>query len=210
MLGLVLVFVAVVVLIVLAVKLFSWTSEARPVMKVSELRTGDRIYTVTPGVARYLFNGVGIQGGHAMMAVRDDDTGEALILDTTGYNDMPEGDTRPYLHPLADRTEDPDRSEFYVVWRYKGPHISTDRVREIAMKYAGNSFNYKFVEQHISQRWFGAKRDDNPKLCCSELLYVTLVELGLIKWDTSTWSDSFRYLQKQLPQYEGPYDLIEG
>lgn len=209
MLGLVLIVIGILIVVFLASRLFSWTTEARPTITRDQLSTGDIIYSAIPGPSRYLFNLVGIQGGHAMMAVVDDETGEKKLYEITGYRDMKDGNTRPFLHPISDRLDDPDRSEFYMVWKYLGPKISSKRIEELQDKYRENTFNYAFVSDHLRCRFLGYERTTNPVLCCSELVYITLVELGIIEWNDSTWSDSFRYLQcGKLKNYSKAHDLI--
>lgn len=199
----------VVVIVVVSSSLFGPVRESRPSMTRRQLKTGDIIMSTSNSPHRYLFSVAGIEGGHIMMSVVDDSTGEVKLMEVTGYHDWPEGQTKPGMHAIADRIDDEDRDEYITVYRYKGPHIPSAKIEEYIQLMQDCSFNYKFVEEHVKQRFFGIMRPTtNNKLCCSEAVYLCLVHCGVRKFNKHDFVDCFRLLH-HLPSHSEPHDLVE-
>ena len=201
--------VLIVSLVVLPSQLFSWLRVSRNVVQRKDLRTGDILYTSVTGAGNYLFSFAGIQGSHALLVVKDDTTGEVNVLEISGYRDNPSAEAKPCIRPLSDRLQYDDYDSFVSVWKYKGPHIPSSHVHDFLETVKDCSFNYKFIGEHIKQRFLGHKRDlTRDKLCCSELVYLALVYLGVLQFNEYDFSDSFRYLM-QLPTHENAADYMD-
>ena len=198
--------IVIVVSLVLASRLmFGWQRSLRPTVTWDELRTGDILYTSTPGPGAYLFSLAGIQGGHAMMIVRDKD--DVNVLEISGYRDNPAAEARPCIRPLGDRFDTPYKL-YGTIWRYQGEEIEPQRIYEYLELVRDCGFNYSFVGEHVKQRFTGYLRDvQKDRLCCSELVYLALVHVGVLKFNKYDWSDSFRYLMA-LPKHSVPHDLL--
>lgn len=200
--------ILVVSLVVLPSQLFSWLRTSRTIIRPEELRTGDILYTSVKGSASYLFSVAGIQGSHALLVVREDDTGQINVLEVSGYRDNPDAEARPCIRPLSERLVYEDYDSFVSVWKYKGPHIPSKRVHEYLDKVKTCKFNYRFMGEHLKQRFLGTKRNlARDKLCCSELVYLALVDLGIVQFNEKDFGDSFRFLMS-LPTHERASDLV--
>lgn len=196
----------VVMLVIVPNSIYSWLRTSRPVVRWDELRTGDVLYTSAPSAPAYMFSLAGIRGGHSMLVVRDDDTGEVNVLEISGYNDNPAAEAKPCIRPLTERFAG-KYSLYGSVWRYKGPHIPSRVIHEYLSMVKNYKFNYEFVGEHLRQRFLGSSRPlTKERLCCSELVYMALVHAGVLQYNSSDWSDSFRYLMT-LPTHTIVHDL---
>lgn len=206
-LGLLFIAITIVVIGIIAHNLFGWIRETRPTVRLSELRTGDIMQTSPNNIGRHAFALVGIHGSHAFMAVRDDSTGVLSTLEITGYRDNPGANARPNIRPMSERL-DTEYDMFVSVWRYKGPHIPSEKVYEYLEQVKDMKFNYDFTKEHLKQRFFGWHRTLNKKrLCCSETVYMCLVYCGVLKYNEYDFNDSFRLLMK-LPTHSRAHDLV--
>jgi hypothetical protein len=199
--------IVLVAIVVSFSSVLSWVREERPVIRVDQLQTGDIVATTPANVGRYLFSLADIQGGHLTLAVRDDNTNEVKLLEITGYRDNPEAKAKPAIRSIADRLEFPDYDSFATVWRHEGERIPSSKIDDYLALVKDCSFNYRFLGEHVKQRFIGIDRPlDRNKLCCSELTYFALVYCGVLKYDQYDMNDSFRILMK-LPTHSRPYDL---
>ena len=198
----------IVSIIIIPSTIFSWLRTQRRVVTLDELKTGDILYTSSPGPHGYLFSLAGIQGGHALLVVRDDETGDLNVLEISGYRDNPSANKRPCIRPLADRLECEGYNMFVSAWQYRGSHIPSSTLRSFVEKVKDSKFNYEFVTEHLKQRFLGTNRDlTKTRLCCSELVYLALVHCGVIRFNKYDWADSFRFLMS-LPTHSKACDLL--
>lgn len=219
MLWLVITMVFVVILVVFLSRVYHWRREERPSTSIKDLKTGDIIYSTPIGIGRYLFNFGGIQGTHAMMIYKDDK--DTYLYHITGYRDDTVNNRRPHFTSLLDQINDKGADEHYTVYKYLGAPISSSQFMAVHDELKEYKFNSGFIKNYLLYALFGIHNDILPnerRVCCGDLVYLTMVKLGLINFDSEKWSDSMRFCQSTnsgMPDYtdfkkiySSPHDLI--
>ncbi len=190
-------------------RLFHWRRVVRPTIHLDQLKTGDIVYSTPMGLTRSIFNIGGVQGTHAMMALRDDD-GEVFLYHITGYHDDPIGNRKPHFTLARERLDDYKDDAHFSVFPYLGAPISTERfLNQVHANLKDYEFTTGFIGNYLKWVLLGIPNKERKKVCCGDLIYLCLVQLGIVPYRVDHWSDAMRFCQSSTPEMV-PYQGLKG